>query len=80
MRSLEYCQVGVEGAKALASALEVNAVLTKLRLDVFELPIKQLKGTEPVASLDLSGKCLGACSAIVIAKCLEFNKVLTSLK
>ena len=72
--------IGTEGAKALASGLEVNWVLAKLNLDGFALPIMQLKGADPVKTLYLSGKQLGNNSAIVIAKCIEVNPVLTELK
>ena len=53
----------------------------QLNLDGFALPIKQLKGTEPVEKLDLSGKHkgLGVHSAIVVAKCIEINGALTQL-
>ena len=43
------------------------------------LPIKKLKGTEPVESLDLSGKNLGVASAIVIASLISVSGALTSL-
>jgi len=54
-------------------------VFWQLDLDGFALPIKQLKGTDPVDKLDLSSKGLWAASAIVIAKCIEVNGVLISL-
>jgi len=69
-----------EGATAIAGALSSGmAVLKKLNLDGFELNIEQLKGIEPVESLDFSSKRLGPASGIVIAKCIELNAVLTSL-
>jgi Ran GTPase-activating protein (RanGAP) involved in mRNA processing and transport len=43
------------------------------------LPIKKLKGTEPVESLDLSNKRLGVASAIVIASLIGVNGALTAL-
>ena len=46
-------------------------------LDGYALPIKKLKGTEPVESLDLSGKKLGGASAIVIASLISVNGGLT---
>merc|ERR1712137_1224292 len=70
--------IGDEGAKALASDLEVNRVLTKLNMDGFDLNITQLKGIDPVKKLDLSRKRLGVASGIAIAKALEVNAVLTS--
>ena len=42
-------------------------------------PFKQLKGTDPVEALDLSGKGLGMLSTIVIATLIEFNAVLSDL-
>jgi hypothetical protein len=47
--------------------------LTSLNLYGYALPIKQLKGTEPVESLDLSSKGLGVSSAIVIASLIGVN-------
>ena len=63
-----------------AAALRVNAVLTKLNLDGHELDLPKLRGsTDPVTSLDLSGKVLGPASAIVIASLMVGNEVLTEL-
>ena len=50
-----------------------------MNLDGYALPIKQLKGTEPVESLDLSGKNLGVASAIVIASLISVNGSLTKM-
>ena len=41
------------GAEALASALRVNEVLTRLNLDGHELDLSKLRGTDSVISLDL---------------------------
>ena len=66
-------KIGPEGAKALASALRVNGVLAKLNLDGHALDLPKLRGTDPVTSLDLSGKHLGPASAVVIASLIEGN-------
>jgi Ran GTPase-activating protein (RanGAP) involved in mRNA processing and transport len=50
-----------------------------VNLDGYALPIKKLKGTEPVESLDLSNKRLGVASAIVIASLIGVNGALTAL-
>ena len=50
-----------------------------MNLDGYALPIKKLKGTEPVESLDLSGKRLGVKSAIVIASLIGVNASMTHL-
>ena len=50
-----------------------------MNLDGYALPIKKLKGTEPVESLDLSGKNLRVASAIVIASLISVNGSLTAL-
>ena len=50
-----------------------------MNLDGFALPVKKLKGTDPVEMLDLSGKNLGVASAVVIASLISFNGALTSL-
>ena len=50
-----------------------------MNLDGYALPIKKLKGTEPVESLNLSGKKLGVASTIVIASLISVNGSLTSL-
>ena len=51
-----------------------------MNLDGYALPIKKLKGTQPVESLDLSFKNLGVASAIVIASLISVNGSLTSIK
>ena len=50
-----------------------------MNLDGYALPIKKLKGTEPVESLHLSGKKLGVASTIVIASLISVNGSLTSI-
>jgi NLR family CARD domain-containing protein 3 len=50
-----------------------------VNLDGFALPVKKLKGTDPVETLDLSGKYLGVASAVVIASLISVNGVLTAL-
>ena len=52
---------------------------TQVTLDGHPLPIKKLKGTHPVDSLDLSGKELGVASAIVISSLIADNASLTRL-
>ena len=42
-------------------------------LDGFALPVKKLKGTDPVQTLDFSSKKLGVASAIVIASLIGVN-------
>ena len=54
-------------------------MLTQVNLDGFALPVKQLKGTEPVESLDFSSQGLGVASAIVIANLIGDNTSLTDL-
>ncbi len=48
-----------------------------MNLDGFALPVKELKGTDPVEMLDLSGKNLGVASAVVIASLIGVNGALT---
>ena len=48
-----------------------------MNLDGFALPVKKLKGTDPVEMLDLSGKNLGVASAVVIASLISINGALT---
>ena len=50
-----------------------------MNLDGFALPVKKLKGTDPVETLDLSGKNLGVASVVVIASLVSVNGSLTSL-
>jgi len=50
-----------------------------VNLDGFALPVKKLKGTDSVDTLDLSGKNLGVASAVVIASCISINGALTSV-
>ena len=50
-----------------------------MNFDGYALPIKKLKGTETVESLDLSGKKLRVASTIVIASLISGNGGLTSI-
>ena len=50
-----------------------------MNLDGFALPVKKLKGTDPIETLDLSGKNLGVSSLVVIASLISVNGGLTSL-
>ena len=59
------------------SELTVCTLRVQVNLDGYALPIKKLKGTEPVESLDLSNKRLGVASAIVIASLIGVNGALT---
>ena len=61
------------------SELTVYALRVQVNLDGYALPIKKLKGTESVESLDLSNKRLGVASAIVIASLIGVNNALTAL-
>ena len=45
----------------------------QVNLEGFALPVKKLKGTNPVETLDLSRKRLGFLSAIVIAALIKVN-------
>ena len=51
----------------------------QVNLDWFPLPVKKLKGTDPVETLDLSGKRLGVVSATVIAGLIGVNASLTKI-
>ena len=51
-----------------------------MNIDGFALPIKQLKGTEPVELLDLQSQRLTTLDAIVIAKCIELNGSLKTVR
>jgi hypothetical protein len=50
-----------------------------VNLDGFALPVKKLKGTDPVETLDLSRNNLGVASAVVITSLIGINGVLTSI-
>ena len=51
-----------------------------MNLDGFALPIKKLKGTDPVGSLDLSSKRLGPASGVVIGALIRGNASLTKVR
>ena len=93
---LQESQLSPAGGAAIGKALKVNAGLTKLRLsrnnerraylgmssDGYELDLPQLRGTDPVESLDLSSKDLEdlrPASASMIASLIAGNAVLTKL-
>ena len=61
------------------SELTVCTLHVQVNLDGYALPIKELKGTEPVESLDLSNKGLSVASAIVIASLISVNGSLTQV-
>eukprot|EP00900_Chrysochromulina_parva_P003387 jgi/Chrpa1/13049/Chrysochromulina_OHIO_Genome00024578-RA len=72
--------IGPVGANAAVVAMvAVTGALTEVHLDGHALPIKKLKGTEPVESLDLSNKALDVASTIVIASLIGVNGSLTSI-
>ena len=50
-----------------------------MNLDGFALPVKKLKGTDTVETLDLSGKNVGVASAVVIASLISVNGSLTEV-
>ncbi len=50
-----------------------------MNLERFALPVKKLKGTDPVETLDLSLNSLGVVSAVVIASLIGVNGGLTSI-
>ena len=51
-----------------------------MNLDGFALPIKKLKGTDPVETLDFSHKRLGPASAVVIGSLIRDNGSLTEAR
>ena len=59
---------------------DVNGSLAEVNLDGFALPVKQLKGTDPVESLDFSKTGLAVASASLIASCIKESGVLKELK
>ena len=75
--ALKKTEIGESGAAAIGDALKVNDSLTEVDLDGFALPLKRLKGTDPVESLDLSEKGLAFASAFVIASLIGVNGSLT---
>ena len=53
--------------------------VSQVNIDGFALPIKKLKGTDPVESLDFSDKGLRPASAIVIASLIGDNASVTQV-
>jgi len=79
-RSVKLVNCNVDAAKARGIAvLAGNRVLTELDLDGHPLPIKQLKGEDPVEAINLSGNDLSVLSAIVIASLIGSNTATKSL-
>ena len=77
---LARCGLDANATKIVAEYARVSESLTEVNLDGFALPVKKLKGTEPVERLDFSGRGLGVDSAIVIASLIGVNATLTLLK
>ena len=71
--------MGAKEGEVLAASLSGNSSLTEVNLDGYALPVKQLKGTEPVKSIDLSSKGLSAASAHVIAALIWANGSITEV-
>ena len=68
-----------EEAEALAAGLKENRALRSLDLDGHPLNIPQLRGDEPVETLDLSHKGLTYASALIIASLLGSNTATKNL-
>ena len=77
--SLQNCGLDPGGARAVAAFCAVSSSVTEVNIDGFALPIKKLKGIEPVESLDFLRSNLGVASAIVIASLIQDNASLTRL-
>ena len=77
--NLSKNRLAAKGGLAIASAVKASSSLAKLNLDGSALPIKQLKGIVPIASVDLSRKSLGAASGIVLATLVMDSTSLTEL-
>ena len=70
----------LSGLRALTKAVGASEALGEVTFDdSAPLPVRQLKGSERVASLDLSGRKLGFLSATVIGGLLPTNSALTDL-
>ena len=67
-------EIGAGGAKAIAGTI-LQSALKSLAINAV-LNIEDLKTS---ASINLSGKGLRVEEAIIVAKCMEFNRALTSL-
>ena len=81
---LQHCQIGNDGAIALAQALEQNTTLTSIDLPKNEIGndgviaiAKALKLNTTLTSIKLSSNDIGYESAIALAQALENNTVLT---
>ncbi len=60
--------------------MTVYTLRVQVNLDGYALPIKKVKGSKPVESLDLSNKRLGVAYAIVIAALIRVNGASPSVK
>ena len=81
LTSLDLSQndLDAKGAKAIADGLRTNSSLTSISLDGHALSVKQLRGEEPVESIDLSSKHLALLSATFIANLITSNTATKSL-
>ena len=68
-----------QGYALCCSCSQIGSPHAQVNLDGFALPVKKLKGTDPVETLDLSNKRLGVASTVVIASLIGVNGVLTSM-
>lgn len=68
-----------EEAILLGRALKESETMLTLTLGSFALPVKALKGVEPVTTLDFSRQGVGNAAPTMIAMLIEGNATLTSL-
>ena len=71
--------ISTEEVSQLAVAICANEKLEEVNMEGYALPVKKLKGIDPVESLDLSQKQLTPLSAALIASLIGVNGSLTSL-
>ena len=77
--NLSSVDLGAAGVLDLIESIRECQHLVTLALDGRPLAVKQLRGTEPAASIDLAAKGLKTASAIVIASLIASNTVITEL-
>ena len=77
--SIEEVHGTSQTSHTLVSLCAEWCVQIQVNLDGLSLPIKKLKGSDPVASLDFSRKGLSSASAIVIACLIRDNASVTRL-
>ena len=73
-------QLNLDQARQLATALGENRSVVRVTIDGCMLPVQQLRGHDPVESVDLEASRLSVASGLLLGRLLQRNSVLVRLE